>query len=144
MGSAILCLFFHQRITRKNGKNGICRHSPLLPTEYQFKVSEGKKKQYTIVKKHLDEADTIIITTDGDREGEAIARLIINLSGNNQKQLKRLWINSLENRFWIVKNSLHSVLLTLLNDWLVSRVTNYTILVFVYQLSFDSRKWRVK
>lgn len=99
MGSAILCLFFHQRITRKNGKNGICRHSPLLPTEYQFKVSEGKKKQYTIVKKHLDEADTIIIATDGDREGEAIARLIINLSGNNQKQLKRLWINSLENRF---------------------------------------------
>ncbi|WP_227004443.1 type IA DNA topoisomerase [Jeotgalibaca porci] len=69
---------------------------PLLPTEYQFKVSEGKKKQYMIVKKHLDEADTIIIATDGDREGEAIARLIINLSGNSQKQLKRLWINSLE------------------------------------------------
>ena len=69
---------------------------PLLPMDYQFKVSEGKKKQYTIVKKHLDEADTIIIATDGDREGEAIARLIINLSGNNQKQLKRLWINSLE------------------------------------------------
>ncbi|APZ49536.1 DNA topoisomerase [Jeotgalibaca sp. PTS2502] len=69
---------------------------PLLPTEYQFKVSDGKQKQYTIVKKHLDEAETIIIATDGDREGEAIARLIINLSGNNHKQLKRLWINSLE------------------------------------------------
>ncbi len=69
---------------------------PLLPTEYRFKVSDGKQKQYTIVKKHLDEADTIIIATDGDREGEAIARLIINLSGNNHKQLKRLWINSLE------------------------------------------------
>lgn len=69
---------------------------PLLPTEYQFKVSDGKKKQYTIVKKHLDEAETIIIATDGDREGEAIARLIINLSGNDHKPLKRLWINSLE------------------------------------------------
>ena len=69
---------------------------PLLPTEYQFKVSDGKQKQYTIVKKHLDEAETIIIATDGDREGEAIARLIINLSGNNHKPLKRLWINSLE------------------------------------------------
>ena len=62
---------------------------PLLPTEYRFKVSDGKKKQYTIVKKHLDEAETIIIATDSDREGEAIARLIINLSGNNHKQLKQ-------------------------------------------------------
>lgn len=69
---------------------------PLLPTEYQFKVSDGKQKQYTIVKKYLDEAEKIIIATDGDREGEAIARLIINLSGNNHKPLKRLWINSLE------------------------------------------------
>ena len=69
---------------------------PLLPAQYQFKVSDGKQKQYNIVKKYLDGAETIIIATDGDREGEAIARLIINLSGNNNKQLKRLWINSLE------------------------------------------------
>lgn len=34
--------------------------------------------------------------TDSDREGEAIARLIINLSGNSRKTIKRLWINSLE------------------------------------------------
>lgn len=42
---------------------------PILPDQYQFKVSDGKQKQYTIVKKHLDEADTIIIATDGDRDG---------------------------------------------------------------------------
>ncbi|QZK96900.1 toprim domain-containing protein [Enterococcus faecium] len=47
-------------------------------------------------KKHLDEAETIVIATDSDREGEAIARLIINLSGNSRKTIKRLWINSLE------------------------------------------------
>lgn len=69
---------------------------PILPDPFKFKVGKGKDKQYNIVKKHLDEADTIVIATDGDREGEAIARLIINLSGNNQKPLKRLWINSLE------------------------------------------------
>ena len=51
---------------------------------------------YKIVKKHLDEAETIVIATDSDREGEAIARLIINLSGNSRKTIKRLWINSLE------------------------------------------------
>ncbi len=37
-----------------------------------------------------------MIATDSDREGEAIARLIINLSGNSGKTIKRLWINSLE------------------------------------------------
>ncbi|MCQ4657037.1 DNA topoisomerase [Enterococcus faecium] len=36
------------------------------------------------------------MATDSDREGEAIARLIINLSGNSRKTIKRLWINSLE------------------------------------------------
>ena len=69
---------------------------PIVPEHFKFKVGSGKNKQYKIVKKQLDEADTIIIATDGDREGEAIARLIINLSGNNNKVLKRLWINSLE------------------------------------------------
>src|SRR5699024_1680245 len=41
-------------------------------------------------------ADTIIIGTDSDREGENIARSIINLSGNGKKDIKRLWLNSLE------------------------------------------------
>lgn len=69
---------------------------PILPEKYQFQVSKGKSKQYKIVKSLLDKADTIIIATDSDREGEAIARLIINLSGNSNKEIKRLWINSLE------------------------------------------------
>src|SRR5699024_2352756 len=46
--------------------------------------------------RHLDNADEIVIATDSDREGEAIARLIIRLSGNDHKPQKRLWINSLE------------------------------------------------
>jgi len=69
---------------------------PIFPKQYCFKVSKDKNKQYRIVKKHLDEADEIIIATDSDREGEAIARLIIRLSGNDHKTIKRLWINSLE------------------------------------------------
>ncbi|SFH83758.1 type IA DNA topoisomerase [Pisciglobus halotolerans] len=69
---------------------------PVFPEHYQFQVAAGKSKQYKIVKGLLDKADKIIIATDSDREGEAIARLIINLSGNNHKPIKRLWINSLE------------------------------------------------
>src|SRR5699024_9468462 len=52
---------------------------PIFPEHYQFQVSKGKSKQYKIVKGLLDKADKIIIATDSDREGEAIARLIINL-----------------------------------------------------------------
>lgn len=80
----------------KNLKSWKLDTLPILPDPFKFKVGKDKKKQYNIVKKHLDEADTIIIATDGDREGEAIARLIINLSGNSHKEIKRLWINSLE------------------------------------------------
>lgn len=69
---------------------------PIVPKPLKFKVTKDKKKQYNIVKKHLNEAHEIIIATDLDREGEAIARYIINLSGNNNKPIKRLWINSLE------------------------------------------------
>ncbi len=69
---------------------------PITPSPFKFKVTKDKMKQYKIVKEHLDNADTIIIATDLDREGEAIARFIINHSGNSHKTIKRLWINSLE------------------------------------------------
>lgn len=80
----------------KNLKQWKLNTLPILPDQFKFKVGNGKSKQYKIVKDLLDKADTIIIATDGDREGEAIARLIINLSNNSHKTLKRLWINSLE------------------------------------------------
>src|SRR5699024_9037405 len=68
----------------------------MFPDQYKFEVSKGAAKQYNIVKKHLDSADEIVVATDSDREGEAIARLIIRLSSNHHKPIKRLWINSLE------------------------------------------------
>lgn len=69
---------------------------PIIPDPFKFTVTKDKLKQYNIVKKHLDEADEIIIATDLDREGEAIARYMINHSKNQTKRIKRLWINSLE------------------------------------------------
>lgn len=77
-------------------KNWHLENLPIFPNEYKFKVTKDKRKQYNIVKGHLDKADNIIIATDTDREGEAIARLIIRLSGNDHKPIQRLWINSLE------------------------------------------------
>ena len=71
---------------------------PIFPEKYKFIVGADKKKQFNIVKDLLNEADTIIIATDSDREGENIAWSIMTKAGVNlkSKTLKRLWINSLE------------------------------------------------
>ena len=71
---------------------------PIFPQQYDFQVAADKKKQFKIVSGLLKKADTIIIATDSDREGENIAWSIIHESGafSNKKVYKRLWINSLE------------------------------------------------
>ncbi|HBM6307064.1 TPA: toprim domain-containing protein, partial [Enterococcus faecium] len=64
---------------------------------YRYHVPKDKKKQFNVVKQQLQSADTIIIATDSDREGELIAWTIIQQAGADQgKTYKRLWINSLE------------------------------------------------
>ena len=57
-----------------------------------------KKAQFKIVKDLLSKADTIIVATDSDREGENIAWSIMTQAKINlkSKEIKRLWINSLE------------------------------------------------
>lgn len=74
-------------------------HLPIFPENYIFQVGKDKKKQFNIVAGLLKKADTIIIATDSDREGENIAWSIIEQAKalNKNKEYKRLWINSLEN-----------------------------------------------
>lgn len=43
---------------------------PIFPEKYKFIVGADKKTQFNIVKQLLNEADTIIVATDSDREGE--------------------------------------------------------------------------
>ncbi|SFD59671.1 type IA DNA topoisomerase [Bacillus sp. UNCCL81] len=69
---------------------------PILPGQYEFKIAYGKSEQFNAVKKLFKEADTIINSCDIDREGANIFNSILNLTGVKNKQIKRLWINSLE------------------------------------------------
>ncbi|WP_347553671.1 DNA topoisomerase III (plasmid) [Pediococcus pentosaceus] len=71
---------------------------PIFPNKYKFIVPTDKKKQFKVVKDLLTKADTIIVATDSDREGENIAWSIMNQAKINlkSKTIKRLWINSLE------------------------------------------------
>lgn len=69
---------------------------PIIPDEFKYEVLEGTKKQFNIIKELLKSNDvsTIIIATDAGREGELIARLVINKAKCN-KPTKRLWISSM-------------------------------------------------
>lgn len=64
---------------------------PFFPEHLGKKVT--REKIYKNAKFHLDNADMIVIGTDIDEEGELIAYEVINMSGNSNKPIKRLWIN---------------------------------------------------
>lgn len=74
------------------------KNLPIFPEKYKFIVPADKRAQFKIVKDLLKQAETIIIATDSDREGENIAWSIMEKAKINlqQKNIQRLWINSLE------------------------------------------------
>ena len=51
---------------------------PILPEQWKFVVSNGKKKQMDILRKLMTDknTETIICATDAGREGELIFRLV--------------------------------------------------------------------
>lgn len=68
---------------------------PMLPNKMELVVIKETSKQYGIVKGLLNRADVdeLVIATDAGREGELVARWIINKAGF-RKPIKRLWISS--------------------------------------------------
>ncbi len=74
-------------------------HLPMLPEKFQLEVIKQSGKQYHAVKKQLYRKDVgeVIIATDAGREGELVARFILNKT-NCKKPLKRLWISSVTDK----------------------------------------------
>ena len=70
---------------------------PIFPKEYKYEVTKATKKQFSILKKLMNESsvDTIINACDAGREGEAIFRLVYT-EASCKKKVKRLWISSME------------------------------------------------
>lgn len=68
---------------------------PMLPKHMKLTVLKKTGKQYNEVKKQLlrNDVSDIVIATDAGREGELVARWILEKSGV-KKPLKRLWISS--------------------------------------------------
>ena len=70
---------------------------PIIPSAYKYEVSKSTKKQFSILKKLLNdkEVENVVNACDAGREGESIFRLVYN-QANCKKEMKRLWISSME------------------------------------------------
>lgn len=74
-------------------------HLPMLPKKFELVVMKQTSKQYQSVKSLIQRNDVsdIIIATDAGREGELVARWILEKTKNN-KPVKRLWISSVTDK----------------------------------------------
>lgn len=72
---------------------------PMLPSPLKLVVIKQSGKQFNIVKEQMNrkDVDTIVIATDAGREGELVARWIIE-KAHVKKPLKRLWISSVTDK----------------------------------------------
>lgn len=72
---------------------------PMMPEKLQIKVIPQTGKQYHAVTTQLarKEVNEIVIATDAGREGELVARWILD-KAHNQKPCKRLWISSVTDK----------------------------------------------
>jgi len=72
---------------------------PMIPREQKLVVIPKTNKQFQAVKSQLfrDDVSDIIIATDAGREGELVARWILEKSGC-RKPVKRLWISSVTDK----------------------------------------------
>ncbi|MCO8310883.1 DNA topoisomerase III [Pseudomonas mandelii] len=69
-------------------------HLPIIPTQWQVEVKPKTAAQFNVIKRLLSEATTVVIATDADREGEMIARELLELC-QYQGPVQRLWLSAL-------------------------------------------------
>ncbi|MEA9578748.1 DNA topoisomerase III [Xanthomonas nasturtii] len=67
---------------------------PILPQHWQWVVKTQTAAQFKVVRQLLAQATELVIATDADREGEMIARELIDYCGY-RGPIKRLWLSAL-------------------------------------------------
>ena len=68
---------------------------PIIPSKWGLSPKKETKKQFNVVMKLIKQAKLVVIATDIDREGETIARELLDLAGF-RGQIKRLWLSALD------------------------------------------------
>jgi DNA topoisomerase-3 len=68
---------------------------PIIPSHWRTVVKDSARKQFNVIKDLLKKTQAVVIATDADREGEVIAREILELCGF-KGGLQRLWLSALD------------------------------------------------
>lgn len=68
---------------------------PILPQQWKLEVKKSGAKQFKVVKSLLAKTQHVVIATDADREGEMIAREVMELCCY-RGQVSRLWLSALD------------------------------------------------
>lgn len=69
-------------------------HLPIIPAQWHVEVKPKTAAQFKIIKHLLSEASSVVIATDADREGEMIARELLELC-RYRGPVQRLWLSAL-------------------------------------------------
>lgn len=79
---------------------------PIIPENYRYKVKKNVAKQYKVIQELAKKATTIFISTDFDREGEAIARTLLDRF-NYKGIIKRVCLTALDDSS--IKKALNNI-----------------------------------
>lgn len=120
---------------------------PIIPQQWQVEVKPKTTTQFKVVKALLAKATHLVIATDADREGELIAREIIDLCGY-RGPIERLWLSALNDasiRAALAKlrasaetlPMYHSALARSRADWLVGMNLSRLFTVLGRQAGYD-------
>lgn len=76
-------------------KRWVLEDLPIIPEKWKMLVKPKTASQFKAVKRLLGEADELVIATDADREGEMIARELVEHC-RYRGPIKRLWLSALD------------------------------------------------
>jgi DNA topoisomerase-3 len=76
-------------------KRWVLADLPIVPAQWKMQVKKNTASQYKAVKRLLAEAQELVIATDADREGEMIARELVEHC-RYRGPIQRLWLSALD------------------------------------------------
>lgn len=68
---------------------------PILPQQWKMQSKKSTRKQLMVIKKLLKQCNNVVIATDADREGETIAREVLDYY-KYKGGIRRLWLSALD------------------------------------------------